>query len=467
MTISRIERIKEENRLYKFNNKKRKSATLKKNISLIGAGLFFGGAVAQTTSTTSVTVHAASNNTTAVANSKGSGDTQFIDYIGNSARKLAQNNDIYASVMIAQAMIESGWGTSGLASAPNYNLFGIKGTYQGDAVNMATQEDDGSGKLYGINSNFKKYPSYKESLEDYVSLIRGGISGNPQFYAGTWKSNTDSYEEATAFLTGKYATDTTYATKLNAMIEKYDLTRFDEADDTSNTQEYVVQEGDTLDSIATAFDMSKDDLVSLNELKTENYVFPGKTLLVDKINDSSNNDIKDMSVLNVQNSTSDEDTTDAYGTQQAPVIVQDETNGVVIYSKSHNSKNAVINVQNTIDSSASSSNNSSNYLDQNAEDVWTQGSQEGMTSTEITNSDDSALTQSAADSKNEALNKADTANDLKSVVSSTLDQPKYTVVEEGDSWATISNRVGVSVADLKQKNNITSEILVVGQKLLV
>lgn len=50
----------------------------------------------------------------------------FIDQIGWSASEVAASNDLYASVMITQALLESAYGTSGLASAPNYNLFGVK-----------------------------------------------------------------------------------------------------------------------------------------------------------------------------------------------------------------------------------------------------------------------------------------------------------------------------------------------------
>ena len=50
----------------------------------------------------------------------------FINEIGNSAAAVANSNDMYASVMIAQALLESSYGSSGLASAPNYNLFGVK-----------------------------------------------------------------------------------------------------------------------------------------------------------------------------------------------------------------------------------------------------------------------------------------------------------------------------------------------------
>ncbi|MDT2658942.1 glucosaminidase domain-containing protein [Enterococcus hulanensis] len=153
----------------------------------------------------------------------------FIETVGEDARKLGQEYDVFASVMIAQALIESGSGTSTLSLAPNYNLFGIKGTYQGQAVSMATQEDRGNGELYSINSAFRKYPNYAASLGDYVELLRGGISGNDSYYKQTWRSTAKNYLRTTNALTGTYATDTTYGQKLNSIIALYHLTQYDHA----------------------------------------------------------------------------------------------------------------------------------------------------------------------------------------------------------------------------------------------
>ena len=152
----------------------------------------------------------------------------FIETVGEDARKLGQEYDVFASVMIAQALIESGSGTSTLSLAPNYNLFGIKGTYQGQAVSMATQEDRGNGELYSINSAFRKYPNYAASLGDYVELLRGGISGNDSYYKQTWRSTAKNYLRTTNALTGTYATDTTYGQKLNSIIALYHLTQYDQ-----------------------------------------------------------------------------------------------------------------------------------------------------------------------------------------------------------------------------------------------
>src|SRR5699024_3239983 len=151
----------------------------------------------------------------------------FIRKIGESARKIGQENDLYASVMIAQAILESASGQSQLAQAPNYNLFGIKGTHNGKGVSFATQEDLGDGTLYTTQATFRQYENYEDSLNDYAQLLKEGLTGNSHFYDGVWKTNAKTYQEATKFLTGRYATDTTYDQKLNGIIETYDLTKYD------------------------------------------------------------------------------------------------------------------------------------------------------------------------------------------------------------------------------------------------
>ncbi|MBU5360875.1 peptidoglycan DD-metalloendopeptidase family protein [Enterococcus raffinosus] len=151
----------------------------------------------------------------------------FIKKIGEPARKIGQEKDLYASVMIAQAILESASGTSQLAQAPNYNLFGIKGSHNGKSATFSTQEDTGNGSMITIQAAFRAYENYEESFEDYAKLMKEGLSGGSDYYSGTWKSNTTTYEDATKFLTGRYATDTSYNQKLNGLIETYNLTEYD------------------------------------------------------------------------------------------------------------------------------------------------------------------------------------------------------------------------------------------------
>ncbi|EPH94409.1 N-acetylmuramoyl-L-alanine amidase family protein, partial [Enterococcus faecalis 06-MB-DW-09] len=152
----------------------------------------------------------------------------FIEELAEDARELGLNYDMFSSVLIAQALLESGSGTSGLSRAPHYNLFGIKGSYQGSSVLLPTMEDRGNGDLYEIHAAFRSYSGYASSMGDYVQLIRGGISGNQDFYKDVWRSESKNYLRATDALTGRYATDVTYSKKLNSIIAAYDLTKYDQ-----------------------------------------------------------------------------------------------------------------------------------------------------------------------------------------------------------------------------------------------
>lgn len=151
----------------------------------------------------------------------------FISQICGYATEVAAANDLYASVMMAQAILESGWGASTLTTTAN-NMFGIKGSYNGQYVTMDTYEDDGAGNYYLISAKFRKYPSLKESFEDNAYVLRNtSFSSGNYYYSGAWKSNTTSYTQATAWLQGRYATDTSYASKLNNLISTYNLTQYD------------------------------------------------------------------------------------------------------------------------------------------------------------------------------------------------------------------------------------------------
>ena len=223
---------------------------------------------------------------------------QFLNKIIPAAQQATEGQDVYTSVMIAQAALESAWGQSALASEPNHNLFGVKGNYNGQSVNMYTLEDAGAQKYYGIYDNFRKYPSYKESMDDYVDKIVNGIKGAPMFYAGAWKSRTNSYQDATRYLTGRYATDTAYYAKLNRIIEQYGLTKYDngvvtktnnsvvasnvstQSGATAANGYYTVKAGDTLYGISRKFGMSLSQLVSVNGISASSLIVPGQTLRV-------------------------------------------------------------------------------------------------------------------------------------------------------------------------------------------
>ncbi len=232
-------------------------------------------------------------------------NSDFVNILGKEAQKVASEKNLYASVMVAQAALESGFGSSGLSAPPNHNLFGMKGSYNGQSVAMKTSEYSSSGGWVTITDYFKKYPSYLESLLDHASYIRRGPSWDGNYYYGVWKENTNSYKDATSSLQGRYATDPSYASKLNEIISRYNLTRFDvplsdgevvvppvEEDDVKpstgqnptpapapSSSTYRVKAGDNLTRIGRMYNMSVSELKRLNNLSSDT-IYVGQTLKV-------------------------------------------------------------------------------------------------------------------------------------------------------------------------------------------
>lgn len=151
--------------------------------------------------------------------------TAFIALYGEQARAIAQEADLYASVMLAQAILESASGTSALAAAPYNNLFGVKAVAGDDSVTMLTSEQDDEGNVYTVRARFRCYESVGASLEDYADLLSNRAV---RLYQGALKSVARSSDEACEWLQGRYATDVLYAKKLKRIIQEYDLTRYDE-----------------------------------------------------------------------------------------------------------------------------------------------------------------------------------------------------------------------------------------------
>ncbi|MCY8548700.1 phage tail protein [Bacillus haynesii] len=156
-------------------------------------------------------------------------NTDFIKEIAPDAQRVYKQYDILASLIIAQACLESGWGTSELAQKAK-NLFGIKGTYNGQYVLMWTTEYDKSGNATKVQARFRKYPSWYESIQDLAKLYINGTSWDPDHYKAV--VGEKDYKKATAALVeAEYASDPNYATKLNSIIFTYKLTQYDSVDD--------------------------------------------------------------------------------------------------------------------------------------------------------------------------------------------------------------------------------------------
>ena len=233
------------------------------------------------------------------ANTSYSGNVQsFLNNVAPAARQVASARGLYASLMIAQAALESGWGGSYLSTAA-YNLFGVKWNGSGAYINLSTQEYYG-GAYHTVMARFQRYSSYTESLNAYADLI---CSHFPR----STKAQASSYAVAAQNLRngvyGTYATDPSYASKLISVIERYNLTQYDtgtvmkpvsnntnsnnnNSNNNSNTSvatngTYTAVAGDSLWGIAHKFGMTLDELKKANGL-TSNNLYVGQTLKVRK-----------------------------------------------------------------------------------------------------------------------------------------------------------------------------------------
>ncbi|MFT8878986.1 MAG: glucosaminidase domain-containing protein, partial [Oenococcus sp.] len=157
---------------------------------------------------------------------------QWLYGIVNDAVTAANTNDLYASIMLAQAILESGWGTSRLALNPNNNLFGIKANgsrFANGSVNLPTTEYDENDRPYLTYADFNTYSNILNSFNDYVDKMVHGLPGeSSNRYSNVARSIAGSYKDAaTNIQQDGYATDPSYADLLVSVIEDYNLNVLD------------------------------------------------------------------------------------------------------------------------------------------------------------------------------------------------------------------------------------------------
>jgi len=143
----------------------------------------------------------------------------FIKEVAAGAIATQRAYGVPASVTIAQAIDESGWGRSVLATRDN-NLFGIKGSGPAGTDAQPTQEFI-DGRLVSTSAAFSRYHSIAESIDAHGRLL--ATSG----YFRQAMSDRHDPNAFAAALTGVYATDPAYGAKLIGLMQRYDLYRYD------------------------------------------------------------------------------------------------------------------------------------------------------------------------------------------------------------------------------------------------
>lgn len=250
---------------------------------------------------------------------------KIIPIIQNENSK--RGNPLYNSVVIAQAICETGWGTSSLMMKANA-IFGIKATstWKGKVYNSNTKECYDGINYTNINACFRSYDSLEQSIYDYFELIT-----KSERYKKAINCNTP-LECITAIKNGGYATSPTYIDTIMAIINSNNLPIYDNVDSVENPVNnseinieqlaidvingkygngeerkqklgnlynevqkrvneildnnvshetiYIVKSGDTLSAIAKKYNTTYQKIAKDNNISNPNLIYPNQKLVI-------------------------------------------------------------------------------------------------------------------------------------------------------------------------------------------
>src|SRR3712207_2357289 len=147
----------------------------------------------------------------------------FINKVKDGAIATQKKYNVLASITIAQAILESGWGKSKLTMECN-NLFGVKaiGGWRGAKKLYPTYEYYNGHKIL-INDYFRVYKNYSESIEDHALFF----VNNCRYRQNGFFAAKDYVGQANALVRAGYATSPSYANQLIQIIREYNLDKFD------------------------------------------------------------------------------------------------------------------------------------------------------------------------------------------------------------------------------------------------
>lgn len=150
-------------------------------------------------------------------------EMMFLRTVVPAAQATMRLGGVPASVTVAQAILESGWGESELAREAN-NFFGIKAEHLGDPESyceLPTAEYE-HGQRVMINADFERYPTVRDCFEDHAALLSQAARYAP---AMAVKSNAAQFAQQLQVC--GYSTSPTYAASLTQLMDEFDLEQYD------------------------------------------------------------------------------------------------------------------------------------------------------------------------------------------------------------------------------------------------
>jgi hypothetical protein len=144
----------------------------------------------------------------------------FIALVAPGAQAAQKSHGILASVSIAQAALESGWG----GDAPSNNLFGIKANgWTAPNTQSLTTHEVVNGKTITVQALFRAYSSWAAGIADHAAFLvensrYKNIIGQKNYKVACVDLQNDGY-----------STSPYYSQQLISLIEQYGLDKYDTA----------------------------------------------------------------------------------------------------------------------------------------------------------------------------------------------------------------------------------------------
>jgi len=146
---------------------------------------------------------------------------EFINAITPAALTSAKATKVPASFAVAEAALESGWGSSKLAQE-GFNLFGVKAdpSWTGEVLLMNTREFL-NGHWIMLTASWRKYDDWLGAITDHAAFLLN----NPRYASAFATTNAIDFVNSVA--AAGYATDPSYAEKIISIMQEHQLTTLD------------------------------------------------------------------------------------------------------------------------------------------------------------------------------------------------------------------------------------------------